>query len=392
MDASDHNDTIRPGEAEAAPAPPGAGQLLRAARLDRGLGIEDVARQLRLSVRQVTALEEDDYSKLSSITFLRGFVRNYAKLLQMDAAPLLQRVQESLPPPQTPTISYQIEGVPFPSHRNQGKRNLIIGAMTFAALLLLVYEIYRGNEISLEKRQTDARAEAGTGTEPFDAAGPQPQSSPPTTMDDASGTDVLSADREGMPMAKVDVPPAKVDTPRANANVPPAKADVPPAEANPPSARANVPPARLNAPSAQANVPPAGAAEALGIEKKPAIPTTQQVSPPPTAPKPVNAPPSKMANAVPAPAAAVPEIAGEEGNVVRLLFEGESWTEVKDGRGKLLLSRINPRGTQQVLYGKPPFSLTIGNAAEVKLVYNNKPVDLARYTNIYGGTARLSLE
>jgi cytoskeleton protein RodZ len=77
---------------------------------------------------------------------------------------------------------------------------------------------------------------------------------------------------------------------------------------------------------------------------------------------------------------------------MRLSFEGESWTEVKDGRGKLLLSRINPRGTQQVLRGKPPFSLTIGNAAEVKLVYNNKPVDLARYTNIYGGTARLSLE
>jgi cytoskeleton protein RodZ len=369
MNASDHNDTIRPAGAEAAP-PPGAGQLLRAARLERGLSIEDVARQLRLSVRQVTALEEDDYSKLSSITFLRGFVRNYAKLLQMDAAPLLQRVQESLPPPQTPTISYQIEGVPFPSHRNQGRRNLIIGAMTFAALLLLVYEIYRGNEISLEKRQADARAEAGTGAESLEATGAQPPSLPPTAMNDASGTDVLPADRESMPMAKVDIPPA---------------------EANPPSARANMPPARLNGPSTQANAPPAGAAEVPGIEKKPAAPV-QQVPPPSTAPKPVNAPPPKVASAEPAPAAVVPEIAGEAGNVVRLSFEGESWTEVKDGRGKLLLSRINPRGSQQVLHGKPPFSLTIGNAAEVKLVYNNKPVDLARYTNIYGGTARLSLE
>jgi cytoskeleton protein RodZ len=355
MNASDHNDTIRPAGAEAAPRP-GAGQLLRAARLERGLSIEDVARQLRLSVRQVTALEEDDYSKLSSITFLRGFVRNYAKLLQMDAAPLLQRVQESLPPPQTPTISYQIEGVPFPSHRNQGRRNLIIGAMTFAALLLLVYEIYRGNEISLEKRQADARAEAGTGAESLEATGAQPPSLPPTAMNDASGTDVLPADGKGMPMAKMDVPPA---------------------EANPPSARANA--------------PPAGAAEVPGIEKKPAAPV-QQVPPPSTAPKPVNAPPPKVASAEPAPAAVVPEIAGEAGNVVRLSFEGESWTEVKDGRGKLLLSRINPRGSQQVLHGKPPFSLTIGNAAEVKLVYNNKPVDLARYTNIYGGTARLSLE
>ena len=83
------------------PGGAGSGQLLRAARLERGLSIDDVARQLRLSVRQVIALEEDDYSRLSSATFLRGFVRNYAKLLQMDAAPLLQRVQESLPPPHT---------------------------------------------------------------------------------------------------------------------------------------------------------------------------------------------------------------------------------------------------------------------------------------------------
>ena len=85
-----------------------------------GLSIEDVARQLRLSVRQVTALEEDDYTKLSSGTFFRGFVRNYAKLLQMDAAPLLQRMEQSVPPaPPTQTISYQIEGIPFPSNRDQ---------------------------------------------------------------------------------------------------------------------------------------------------------------------------------------------------------------------------------------------------------------------------------
>ena len=148
----------------------------------------------------------------------------------------------------------------------------------------------------------------------------------------------------------------------------------------------------MNPPSAKANVPPAGAAEVPAIEKKSPVPPVQQVSPPSTAPKPVNAPPPKVASAGPAPAAAVPEIAGEGGNVVRLSFEGESWVEIKDGRGKLLLSRINPRGTQQVLHGNPPFSLTIGNAAEVKLIYNNKPIDLARYTNLYGGTARLSLE
>ncbi|MDQ3186158.1 MAG: DUF4115 domain-containing protein, partial [Pseudomonadota bacterium] len=88
---------------------------------------------------------------------------------------------------------------------------------------------------------------------------------------------------------------------------------------------------------------------------------------------------------------AISELA-DGGDVLHLIFEGASWTEVKDGRGKLLLSRINPRGTEQMLRGKPPFSLAIGNAAEVKLVYNNKPVELTPYTSAHGGTARLSLK
>jgi cytoskeleton protein RodZ len=360
MGSSDHNGAVHSAGAEAAPAEPGAGQLLRAARLERGLSIDDVARQLRLSVRQVTALEEDDYSRLSSATFLRGFVRNYAKLLQMDAAPLLQRVQESLPPPQTQTISYQIEGIPFPSHRNQGKRNLIIGGVIVLALLLLVYEIYRGNEVNLEKRQTDARLETGSRSETSDIAALQLSSPPATAMNNAAEAEVPAAD-------KADVPPA-------------ARADVPPA------ARADVPPAK-------GDVPPTRAAEVPVTEKKLATPPpTQQMVPQAIVPEPVNAPPPKLASAEPAQAAAAAEGVDGGENVMRLSFEGESWVEVKDSRGKLLLSRINPRGTQQVLHGKPPFSLKIGNAAEVKLVYNNKPVDLAPYINIYGGTARLSLE
>ncbi|SEK37044.1 RodZ domain-containing protein [Nitrosovibrio tenuis] len=337
MDSSDHNGAIHSAGAGAAPAEEGPGQLLRAARLERGLSIEDVARQLRLSVRQVTALEEDDYSKLSSATFLRGFIRNYAKLLQMDAKPLLQRIQESLPPPQTQTISYQNEGIPFPSGRNRGKRNLIIGAVIFMALLLLIYEIYRGNEVNMEKRQTDVRAETGTRTEPSDIAAPQFQSSPATATNR---------------VVEADVPPA-----------------------------------------AKADVPPAKWAEAPVIEKKPATPpSAQQISPSATAPKPAIALPPKLASSEPENAAIVRELADNGENVMRLSFEGDAWVEIKDSRGKLLLSRINPRGTQQVVHGKPPFSLTVGNAAEVKLVYNNKPVDLAPYTNAYGGTARLSLE
>jgi cytoskeleton protein RodZ len=334
------------------------GQILRAARLRRGLAIQDVARQLRLSVRQVTALEEDDYSKLSSGTFLRGFVRNYSKLLQIDPQPLLRQLEESLPPPQPQTISYQIEGIPFPTGRNQGARNIIVGVLVAAALSLLVYEIYRGNETNVERRQVEVKTEikdkGDTGdTSPADA----PQSTPEIT----GGNGTAGAEQTG-----------KADLPSSNA-----------------------------LPNAVAK-----AAEPTAIiEGKSAIPVPAApvpTAPPPPAvskpgPKPTDAVPSNPlgGNAVAPNVAAIgetPTDAGDTGDVLRLAFEGESWVEIKDGRGKLLLSRLNPPGTQQVLRGKRPFSLTIGNAAQVKLVYNNKPVDLARYTNVYGGTARLSLE
>jgi len=68
---------------------PGAGARLRAAREAAGLGIDDVARQLKLAPRQVVALESDDFAALPGRTFIRGFTRNYARLLNLDSASLL---------------------------------------------------------------------------------------------------------------------------------------------------------------------------------------------------------------------------------------------------------------------------------------------------------------
>ncbi len=61
-----------------------AGALLGAAREAAGLSIDAVAQQLKLAPRQVRALEEDDYTHLPGRTFVRGFVRNYARLVHLD--------------------------------------------------------------------------------------------------------------------------------------------------------------------------------------------------------------------------------------------------------------------------------------------------------------------
>lgn len=69
---------------------PGPGAQLRALREAAQLSIDDVAQQLKLARRQVVAIENDDLDELPGPTFVRGFIRNYARLLRVDAEPLLE--------------------------------------------------------------------------------------------------------------------------------------------------------------------------------------------------------------------------------------------------------------------------------------------------------------
>lgn len=77
--------------AAAAPSSPGA--QLRRARESRGESVHEVAFALKLSPRQVEALEHDDFDALPGMAFVRGFMRNYARYLGLDAKPLLDAVQ-----------------------------------------------------------------------------------------------------------------------------------------------------------------------------------------------------------------------------------------------------------------------------------------------------------
>lgn len=310
LDEQAGNNEIDEQSAAASRPEPKVGQLLRSARLEQGISVQDVARQLRFSAKQVTALEEDKYDQLAGGTFLRGFVRNYAKLLQLDEAPLLRVLEKSVPPSAAQIVPPPVEGIPFPSNRGQRKRILIIAGGVVIALVLLVYEIYRSNDASTEKQPSvgaEARVEGATAI-----LLPPPQAA--------------TGGAEGGQKQDMPEPVAGGVTP------------------------------------APANGQPASTAAAPGSE------------------------------GVHDDAAATAAVAGSSASGIQLVFEGESWTEVRDGKDQLLLSSVNPPGTEQSLHGAPPYSLVIGNAADVKLVYNGKPVDLAPYTNLYGGTARLTLE
>jgi cytoskeleton protein RodZ len=74
------------------------GRALAAAREARGLKQSDVAAQLRLHPRQVKAIEEEDLTALPEGPFVRGYVRNFARLVDLPAEPLLSLLNAKLQP------------------------------------------------------------------------------------------------------------------------------------------------------------------------------------------------------------------------------------------------------------------------------------------------------
>jgi cytoskeleton protein RodZ len=83
-----------------------------------------------------------------------------------------------------------------------------------------------------------------------------------------------------------------------------------------------------------------------------------------------------QAETVPAPAAAL--LTGR----IALRFDAESWVEIRDASGKVLLSQLNPAGSEKVVQGVPPFSLVVGNAQHVQLTYNGQAFDLAPHIRV----------
>jgi cytoskeleton protein RodZ len=75
---------------------------------------------------------------------------------------------------------------------------------------------------------------------------------------------------------------------------------------------------------------------------------------------------------------------------IHLVFNTESWADVKDKDGKTLLKMVNAAGSEQWVKGNPPFSLVIGNASGVRLYYEGEEVDLKEFTEVE--VARLMLE
>ncbi|MDR0735888.1 MAG: helix-turn-helix domain-containing protein [Zoogloeaceae bacterium] len=151
------------------------GRQLEAAREAQKLEVSDVAQRLRLGERQVLALESGDLAALPGRTFVRGFVRNYARVVNLEAAPLLEILDGvdklSAPRLELPESTHVV----MPGRQEADAKDSSLVAVTGLVLLLIAVLLYfflpeqswmpvRGGQWTEEDRQAEAEPDADNAT------------------------------------------------------------------------------------------------------------------------------------------------------------------------------------------------------------------------------------
>ena len=151
----------------------GPGARLRAAREAAGLSLDQVAQQLKLAPRQVKALEDESFGELPGRTFSRGFVRNYARLLHLDAQDLLAHLPDvsQAPALESPTLhstGTRMAELPSTSAPKAGLGRWLIPLILIGCIVAAAaYEWYRGglsNSAEPARTVSDATDHRGPAT------------------------------------------------------------------------------------------------------------------------------------------------------------------------------------------------------------------------------------
>ncbi|HAD09603.1 MAG TPA: hypothetical protein DCF62_08995 [Porticoccaceae bacterium] len=107
------------------------GLLMRKARNECSLSVVEVAEALGVTERIVKALESDDYQRLPAKVYVRGYMRRYCALLDMDEEPVLQSYEHL-------SREEDNEGLSVEPRRLLDNRNFKLGLIGAGVLTLLL--------------------------------------------------------------------------------------------------------------------------------------------------------------------------------------------------------------------------------------------------------------
>ena len=164
-------------------ADPTPGERIRTARERTGLTLEKLAQQLRLDLSTVEALEADAYERLTAPLFARGYLRNVAKVLDLDETRLIERYDRLIAddaPPELSRVSRPEDASPVTG------RAIQIGSAAVAVLTLVLAFAWWQSE-----QGTDDPVAVVPQSEPGPAAPASEPASPPASVD-GFGIDDLS--------------------------------------------------------------------------------------------------------------------------------------------------------------------------------------------------------
>ena len=316
------------------------GETLRQARERNGWSLADVALKLNLTASSLSNLETGAFDKLPGHTFARGYIRAYAKLLDMDQASLVHEFDLYTGTDSSGSSVHSLGRIEEPVRVSHTILRIV-------SLLLLVAVV--GGGFIWWQDQTSMRAK--------DLIGLTPEH---VEVEGADGTTQIHPLDEPEDLAVAD---AQIQSEA------PAVTEVTPEQAG---STALALPAPVVATPAPVESAPVVAPVAVQPDAAPAgvVPATPA---PTAAPAPV------------APTAAPVAGAGK----VNLHYTADCWTQVTDSTGKVLFGGLKRKGENLEVSGKPPLTLRLGFARGAQVTYNGQPVDVAPFTS--GETARLKL-
>lgn len=139
------------------PPPELPGGRLATRRRELNLSLDQVSQKLKLAPRQIAAIEANDFASLAGMATVKGFIRSYAKSLDMDPDPLVKMVVDESSPAVDPVLRRPLPSIGFPApryssmgyHRNASRRLTAIGALIVIFLALLAFSGHRMGWLSL---------------------------------------------------------------------------------------------------------------------------------------------------------------------------------------------------------------------------------------------------
>lgn len=306
----------------------GPGQRLRQARLAQGMDIGRIANQLRLKPDAVEALERDDYGFLPEPVFVKGYITNYARLVEAPVDPLLAayaRLQSPIGRAVEPTP----KPAPMPKRVGGGSHWLF----ALAGVLLLSLLAAGGYWASLR-------------TEPETVA--------------AGSEDEAAV---ALPAVEEELPPSLKELLEDGQRA------IPP-EPEPEQSEST---------------------EAPAIEPEPTSEPTENADPG-LDPVIDSAPsePALLAATVPTEAESEPAAEPADPPEVVLELLGSCWVDIRDANGNNKIIGELSKGDRRSLQGRPPFSVVLGNSRVVRIMIGGEPYDIARHAR--GNVARFKLD